>query len=95
MQILGLFKRCFYSLKALPFFLELYQTLLIDPFCIKRKVGKSLNFLTKPWSNPFGKMQILDRFLIDFFTTQIQLPFVLKHLTTFLIALLCIRKNIQ
>ena len=38
---------------------DLHQTLFLDPFCIKTKDGKSVNYLTKEWTNPVGKMQIL------------------------------------
>ena len=83
--------RCFYSLKRLPFFLELHKTLFIALFCINRKDGKLLIFWPKPWTNPFGKMQIFDVFLIDFFTIQIKLLFVLKYYATLFIALFCIK----
>ena len=47
MQILSFYNLCFYSLKRLPFFLELHKTLFIALFCINRKDGKTFNFLTK------------------------------------------------
>ena len=32
---------------------------------IKKAINKFLKFWTKPWTNPFGKMPMLGRFLID------------------------------
>ena len=52
---------------------------------------KLLIFSQKPWTNPFGKMQIFGVFLIDFSTTQIKLLFVLKYHTTLFIALVFIK----
>ena len=40
----------------------------------------------KPRTNPFGKLQIVGLFEIDFFTTQSRLLFVLKYHTTLFIA---------
>ena len=49
---------CFYSLEGLLLYLEDHFGL----FGIKRKVEQMSNFWLKPWSNPFGKMQILQPF---------------------------------
>ena len=57
-QLLGLF-----SIDAfIELFLELHQRVFLDAFCIRNKRWKNLNFWQKPWTNPFGKMQILELF---------------------------------
>ena len=48
--------------KVFSFFLELHQSVFLDAFCIKTKDEKNLNFSQKPWTNPFGKMQIYGLF---------------------------------
>ena len=79
MQILGFFNICFHSLKGLPLFLELHKTLFIDPFCILKETWKILNFLTKTMVLPLWKNANFMPFLNRFFSTQIQLLFVLTH----------------
>ena len=53
---------------------------------------KVLIFLQKPQTNPFGKRQIFI-FLNQFFTSEINLVFLLKHYTTLFIDVFCIRRK--
>ena len=41
------------------FYLERSQILFLILFCIKIKVEQISNFWSKPWTNPFAKIQIL------------------------------------
>ena len=91
MQILGFFNRCFYSLNDFHSFWNFTKHFLLRYFALIQNMEKLLIFWQKPWTNPFGKMQIVDVFLIDLFTTHIKLLFVLKYYTTLFIALFCIK----
>ena len=67
LQILSFFIRSFHRLKRPLFFLELHRTLCLDPFCIKTKGGKSLNFLTKTMDYPLWKSANLGFFNPGFY----------------------------
>ena len=59
MQILRLFEiNVFTVKKVLIFSLELHKEIFSRSILHKNKPCKNLHFLQKPWTNPFGKMQI-------------------------------------
>ena len=51
--------RCFYSLERLVLYSQRPQNLFWPYFAKNGKEEKMTNFLPKPWTNFFGKMQIL------------------------------------
>ena len=55
---------CLYSLERRFFGLEYHITYFPGLDCLKRKDGKMANFRPKPWTNPFGKLSILQLFLL-------------------------------
>ena len=71
----------------MPVFLNLITRtspiFLVGVFCIKRKVNKITNFLPKPWTNPFGKIEI-QRFFNQCFHSPERLVFSLKRQKSFL-----------
>ena len=59
-----------YREERLVFFLQSHQTIFVGQICLKRKSKPIWNFWPKPWTNPFGKIQILRLFYIDVFTVK-------------------------
>ena len=59
-----------YREERLVFFLQSHQTSFVGQNCLKRKNKPIWNFWPKPWTNPFGKIQILRLFYIDVFTVK-------------------------
>ena len=51
--------RCSNSFERLFFYAERQQTLYLDLCLINTKYEKTSTFLSKSWTNPFGKMPIL------------------------------------
>ena len=84
LQILSFFIRSFHRLKRPLFFLELHRTLCLDPFCIKTKGGKSLNFLTKTMDYPLWKSANLGFFNPGFYGIKRLIFFVQLYQTLFL-----------
>ena len=52
----------FYSLKRRFCVLEYRKIHFPLVYCLKKKFGKMANFLTKPWTNRFGKITIFRLF---------------------------------
>ena len=59
-----------YREERLVFFLQSHQTSFVGQICLKRKNKPIWNFWPKPWTNPFGKIQILRLFYIDVFAVK-------------------------
>lgn len=56
------------SLETPCFYLEHHQTIFLDPFIRPKTQNEEiLNFLTKAWVNPPGKIRILARLDSDIF----------------------------
>ena len=68
-----------YREERLVFFLQSHQTIFVGQICLKRKNKPICNFWPKPWTNPFGEIQILRLFYIDVFTGQKRLVFYIER----------------
>ena len=80
-----LFKSVFYGEERLVFFIERHQTPFLGQISLKRNDKEISNFSSKPWTNPFEKMQNFRLFLNRCFYDQEQLVFFLEsHQTLFL-----------
>ena len=82
--VLSFFIRSFYKLKRPLFFQELHRTLCLDPFYIKTKDGKILNFLTKTMDYPHRKSANLGFFNPGFYGLKRLIFFVQLYQTLFL-----------